>query len=103
MGRQKKLRAIAPPMPFGPRYHLGVSAPKKQPACTPRSRYMAHMAERGCGGGWWQGGAEVPVHATTLRDGIDSKTTSVTCYGQPTHDRFASLDFQARSVEYGIR
>ena len=53
------------------------------------------------GGG--RGTAEVPVHATTLRDGIDSKTTSVTCYGQATRDRFASLDFQARSVEYGIR
>ena len=53
------------------------------------------------GGG--RGGAEVPVHATALRDGIDSKATSVTCYGQATRERFASLDFQARSVDYGIR
>ena len=51
---------------------------------------------------WPKGGAVVgggrgvlrcAVHATTLRDGIDSKTTSVTCYGQPTRERFASLDF----------
>ena len=64
---------------------------------------MAHMAVRGYSGGWGQGAAEVPVHATALRDGIDSKATSVTWYGQPTRARFASLDFQARSVDYGIR
>ena len=43
------------------------------------------------GGG--RGVLRCAVHATTLRDGIDSKTTSVTCYGQPTRERFASLDF----------
>jgi hypothetical protein len=53
------------------------------------------MAFRGYNGGWGQGDGKVPVLVTTLRDGIDSKTTSVSCYGQPTRARFASLDFQA--------